>query len=79
MAVGELACQLRAAHREIDVGHWAREPGVVENRRQVQELTVERDPVNCGDGRAPRVRTAGMVQECRCQAFLGRDLGISGE
>ena len=35
----------------------------MEHCSQVQQLTVERDPVKGGDGRAPRVGTAGMVEE----------------
>src|SRR5829696_3710242 len=79
VAVGELACQRGAANREVDVGHRARDPGVVEHCSQVQELTVERDPVKCGDGRPPRVGTTGMVEEGRCQQVLRGDLGISCE
>src|SRR5215204_661158 len=64
---------------KVDVGHRARDPGVVEHCSQVQELTVERDPVKCGDGRTPRVGTTGMVEECRCQEVPRGDLGISCE
>ena len=79
MAVGECACRRGAANREVDVGHRAGDPGVVEHRRQVQKLTVERDPVKGADGCAPRVGTTGMVEECRCQEVLRGDLGISCE
>ena len=42
----------------------------MEHRRHVQELTVERDPVKRGDGRAPRVGTTGMVAQRRRQEVL---------
>jgi hypothetical protein len=66
----------RRCEPEVDIGHRARDPRVVEHCSQVQELTVERDPVKCGDGRAPRVGTTGMVEECRCQEVLRGDLHI---
>ena len=77
VAVGELACQRGAANREVDVGHRARDPGVVKHCREKQERTVERDPVKCGDRRSPRVSTTGMVEQCRCQEVVGGERGIS--
>ncbi len=79
VAVGELACHRGAANRKVDVWHRARDPGVVKQCSQVQELSVERDPVKCGDGRAPRVGTAGMVAEYRGQQLPRRGFGVSRE
>jgi hypothetical protein len=79
VAVGERASELRAADGEVDVGHGARQPGVVKHRRDVQELAVERDPVQRGQRRAPRVRAARVVEQGGAQEVLGRRLGIPGE
>ena len=60
VAVGELARQHGAANREVDVGHRARHPvswNIAARYRQASR--IERDPVKCGDGRAPRVGTTG--------------------
>src|SRR4051812_16907722 len=66
-------------NREVDLGHRAGDPGVVEHRSQVEELTVERDPLTCGDGRAPRVGTTRMVEERGCQEVPRGELGVSCE
>jgi hypothetical protein len=56
----------RRCEPEVDVGHRARDPGVVEHCSQVQQLTVESDPVSSDRSTMPpQLGRAG--ERLRCQ------------